>query len=84
MRLCQVAQESDLPEYYRMLANTKRGERRHCLEALLEQAAELLGYDLVFPVSPALAQKVNECHWYQQFHYWSQHLCLRPNGPGCN
>jgi hypothetical protein len=38
----------------------------------------------VFPVSPALAQKVNECHWYQQFHYWSQHLCLRPNGPGCN
>jgi hypothetical protein len=65
MRLCQIARESDLPEYYRKLANTKRGERRHCLEAALEQAAELLGYyDLVFPVSPALAQKVNECHWY--------------------
>jgi hypothetical protein len=35
------------------------------LDAALKQAAELLGYyDLVFPVSLALAQKVNECHWY--------------------
>jgi hypothetical protein len=34
------------------------------LEATLEKAAELLGYNIMFPVLPALAQKVNECHWY--------------------
>jgi hypothetical protein len=64
MHLCQVARESDLPEYYRMLANAKQGERRRCLEAALKEAAELLGYDIMFPVSLALSQKINECHWY--------------------
>jgi hypothetical protein len=64
MRFCQVAQESDLPEYYRLLANTKRGKHPHCLEASLKEAAELLAYDIAFQVLPALALRVNECHWY--------------------
>jgi hypothetical protein len=64
MRLCQVACEPDLPEYYRMLANTKLGDHRRCLEGALKEAAKRLGYDIMFPVSLALAQKVNGCLWY--------------------
>jgi hypothetical protein len=64
MCLCQVSCESDLPEYCKMLANSKQGDCRRCLEATLEKSAELLGYDIMFRVSPALAQKVNKRHWH--------------------
>jgi hypothetical protein len=47
-----------------MLANTKLGDRRRCLEGALKEAAKRLGYDIMFPVSLALAQKVNGCLWY--------------------
>ena len=64
MRLCQVANEADLPPIYAEIANTKKGKIRLALQTALEDTLGNLKYLEDFPVSTTLATKMVDISWH--------------------
>lgn len=65
-RYCQAQTTDQLPEVYTSLARAKKGNRRMTIQAAINVAMQVLGYDRDFPITTKTANRVLELEWTHQ------------------